>query len=300
MHPVLAAAAFDPWRWQPHPEVWVLVAGIVGLGWYAVRVVGPHAVRPGTPIVTRRQRRWFVLAVLLLWAAADWPVHDVAEDGLYFVHMFQHLLLTMVVAPLFLLATPTWLARLVVGDGWFAGKVVRRLCHPVVAGVLFNAAFVFTHWPTVVNLSVRSALVHYLLHVLLFAAALLMWMPICGPLPELRLSLPAQMLYLFCQSIVPTLPSAWLIFSTRVVYGSYVHTYQLWGIDPINDQQAAGVLMKLGAGFYLWGLILVLFFRWSKRHEEAERRGIALVTEREVLTWDDVRAELDSLEQQGR
>lgn len=293
-----AATSFDPWGWQPHPEVWLLVGSIAVLGWYVAHVIGPKAVRDGTPVVTPRQKAWFAAALVMLWVASDWPVHDVSEEGLYFVHMVQHLLMTMVVPPLFLLATPTWLARLIVGDGWFAGKAVRRLLHPVVAGVVFNAAFVFSHWPTSVDLSLRYAAVHYGMHVLIFSTALLMWMPVCGPLPERRLPLPGQMIYLFCQSIVPTIPSGWLIFAEKPVYLNYVHGYQLWGIGPVDDQQIAGVIMKLVAGVFLWVLIMVLFFKWANENMEADRVGIR-VSGPEVLTWDQVQAELDSLERHG-
>ncbi|MGI8661871.1 MAG: cytochrome c oxidase assembly protein [Acidimicrobiales bacterium] len=281
----------DIWRWYPHPEVWLLIAGIVGLGLYAVRVVGPKAVRDGSPIITRSQRRFFALGVVLLWLGADWPLHDIGERYLYAAHMGQHLLLAMVVAPLFLLATPTWLARLVLGSGWVGAKAVRWLCMPVAAGLLFNGFFVFTHWQPVVNNSVQYAALHYSLHLVLFATALLMWMPVCGPLPELRLSLPGQMVYLFCQSIVPTVPSAWLIFADKPVYDAYVHGYTVFGMTTVDDQQTAGVLMKLGAGMYLWALIAVLFARWAKSSMEADRVGIR-VSERE-LTWDDVATQLD-------
>ena len=37
--------------------------------------------------------------------------------------------------------------------------------------------------------------------------ALLMWLPIAGPFPELRFSLPVQMIFLFLQSIIPTVPA---------------------------------------------------------------------------------------------
>ena len=291
----MALAALHPWAFSPHPEVWVLIAAVVGLGLYAARVIGPKVVRDGSPVVTRRQRRWFMLGVLVLWLASDWPLHDIGERYLYSAHMVQHLLMTFVVPPLFLMATPTWLARLIVGDGWFAGSIVRRLCKPVVAGLIFNAAFVFTHWPPTVNTAVDVAAVHYGLHLLLVSTALLMWMPICGPLPELRLSLPGQMLYLFCQSIVPTIPSAWLIFAEHPVYRVYDRVDRLWGIDAVNDQQIAGVIMKLVGGFFLWGIIFGIFFRWSKVHMEAERQGVR-VSEREVLTWDAVQAELAHLE----
>ena len=66
----------------------------------------------------------------------------------------------------------------------------------------------------------------------------------------------------------------------------------------MNDQQMAGVIMKLGGGFFLWTVITVLFFKWAARNEKAERAGI-IVTERQVLTWDDVEAELKDLERKG-
>ena len=66
----------------------------------------------------------------------------------------------------------------------------------------------------------------------------------------------------------------------------------MWGIDVIQDQQAAGLIMKLGGGFYLWAIITALFFKWSARHMAAERRHRP-VTEREVLTFEAVQAEFD-------
>lgn len=272
---------------QPHPEVWLLVASLLGLGWYAARVVGPKAVRDGTPVLRRRQVGWFVAGVAVLWVASDWPVHDIAEERLYSVHMVQHVLLSFVAAPLFLLATPTWLARLVLGGS----RVVRLLSRPVVAGVIYNAVVVFTHWQNVVNGSVANGTLHYGLHTLLVGASLLMWFPVCGPVPELRLSLPGQMIYLFLMSIVPTVPASWLILAEGVVYSSYDIPERLWGLSATSDQQIAGLVMKLVAGFYLWGLIVVLFFRWAARNEQANRAGRTL-TEREILTWDEVKDEL--------
>jgi putative membrane protein len=274
--------------YQAHPEVWLLVAGAIGLGWYAVRVVGPKAVRDGSPIVTRRQIGWFVAGLVVLWAASDWPIHDIAEERLYSVHMGQHLLISYVAAPLFLLATPTWLARLLVGQG----RWPRKLCHPVVAGVAYNAVIVFLHWQNTVNASVENPIAHYGLHVLLFAASVLMWMPVCGPVPELRLSLPGQMVYLFAMSIVPTVPAAWLTMAEGVVYSAYDIPERLWGISATDDQQYAGLLMKLVAGMYLWALITTLFFKWAARSMAAEKAGRTL-TEREILTWDDVKHELN-------
>jgi putative membrane protein len=300
---VLVALTFpqrssDYWRWQPHPEVWLLMVSIAVLAVYAVRVIGPKAVPRGEPVVTRAQKVWFAIGFVVLWAAADWPMHDIGEEYLYSVHMVQHLLLTMVVPPMMLMATPAWLARLIVGQGRFAA-VLKRLAHPVAAGFLFGVVTMATHAPAVVNYSVTYGALHYGVHVAVFSASLLMWLPVCGPLRELRVSLPVQMVYLFIVSIIPTVPAAWLTLADGVVYKAYDIPYRLGGIGVTDDQQTAGLIMKLVGGFYLWTIIVVLFAKWatSFEREEHDRRKafVPPATEETALTWDDVADELERL-----
>lgn len=252
-------------RWAPHPEVWVLVGGLAVLYVYAVRTIGPKAVPSGAPAVTAAQARWFLFGLVLLWVAADWPVHDIGEERLYFVHMIQHTFLTLVVPPVMLLATPEWLARLVVGRGRVEA-VIRRFARPVPAGLAFNALALLSHWQVIVNGASSNGLFHYGMHTALVATAVLFWIPVCGPFPELRISQPAQMIYLFVASIVPTVPGAWLTFAEGAVYSVYDIRERLWGIDVTSDQQIAGLVMKLGAGTYLWTLIALIFFHWASRH----------------------------------
>lgn len=308
MSPLLAAV--DPWRWQPHPEVWFVVAAVIGLGFYATRVIGPKVVPDGQPIVTGRQKLAFTAGVLVLWLASDWPMHDISEEYLYLVHMVQHLLLTLVMPPLFLIAVPEWLGRLLLdGDGPVA-RAIRQLTRPVPALIIFNAMVAFSHWPKFVNLTIEVGPVHYLAHLALVMAAFAVWSPICGPLPERRLALPAQMLYLFVMSILPTVPSAWLILANGVVYDAYDTSYRLWGVGVVTDQQAAGLIMKLAGGFYLWTIITVIFFTWAGRDDDTDRpRPVTAHTDlagagrtvkdargrADELTWDQVEAELQRL-----
>lgn len=287
-----AAGHVDFWRWVPHPEVWLLVGGVVGLYIYAVRVIAPKALPAGAPAMTRRQLGCFVSGIVLLWMAADWPVHDIGEKYLYLVHMCQHLVLTLVMPPLMLLATPEWLARLVVGRGR-ADRWVHKLARPVPAAVMFNGLILLSHSQLVVNTASENGLFHYGVHTTIVLSAFLLWIPICGPFPELRISMPAQMLYLFSTSIVPTVPGAWLTFAEGAVYRAYDIPQRLGGISVTSDQQVAGLIMKLVGGSYLWVLIGVIFFTWADRHDQADRRGEA-VSERDILTWDEVRAELDA------
>ena len=290
-----ALAATDAWRFQFHPEVWLTVAAVVGLGFYVVRVVAPVAVGAGTAAVTRRQRLCFFAGTALLWVSADWPMHDIAEEYLYSVHMVQHLLISFVVPPLLLLAVPEWLARLIVVDGSRSAKVIRRLVHPLVAAVVFNALQGLMHWNMLVELSVRSGPFHYAMHLLMFASALAMWTPVVGPLRELHLSEPGKMVYLFAMSIVPTVPAAWLTFAEGSVYPIYDHARRLWGISVTADQQAAGAVMKVLGGFYLWTLIAIKFFRYSaaQRRADADERRKRFAAD--TLTTADVEAEFQRL-----
>jgi putative membrane protein len=286
-----AARGTDFWRWQPHPEVWLLVGGVVVLAIYALRVVGPKVVPAGKPVVSRSQLAWLVLGVALLWFASDWPMHDVAEEYLFSVHMTQHMLLTFAVPPVFLLATPEWLARLVLGQG----RVKRAfflVARPVPAAVAFNALQLLTHWPGVVNTSVENALVHYVVHAALVSTAFLLWIPVCGPLPELRISYPAQMLYLFVTSIVPTVPAAWLTFAEGSVYSAYDIPQRLWDISVTTDQQAAGLMMKLVGGGFLWLITTVRFFQWASQFSDTDK-AIDQAGPAHDLTWADVEREFE-------
>ncbi|HIM85745.1 MAG TPA: cytochrome c oxidase assembly protein [Acidimicrobiia bacterium] len=265
------AVVVNPWTWQAHPEVWVLVGAIALLGLWAGRI-GPRVLPVGTPVASPFQKRAFVVAVVLLLATADWPVHDIAEKHLYAVHMLQHLAFTMIVPPLFLLATPAWLARLVILDGGRFSQVLRRMTHPVFAGILFNGLIAVTHWSGIVRWSAGSGTFHYLVHVALFGSALLMWMPVVSPLRELRLSAPGQMIYLFLMSIIPTIPAGWLTFADGVVYKVYDDGYEMWGIGVIADQQAAGAVMKVLGGFFLWSIIVVKFFHFAA--EQLSERSV--------------------------
>jgi putative membrane protein len=250
----------QPWRFQPHPQVWLLVAFLIGAYIYALRVIGPDAVRPGQPIVTRRQIGAFAGAMLLLWAASDWPMHDISEEYLYSAHMLQHMALAYFIPPLALLATPEWLMRAIVGPGR-GYAVYSWLAKPIVAGVLFNAVVMVTHIPGVVNRSAENSPIHYSVHVLVVTTGLLMWTPVCGPLRELQLGSGGKMVYLFLQSVVPTVPAGWLMFAEGVVYTHYDTPVRVFGLSATHDQQVAGLIMKLGGGMFLWTIIIFIFFR---------------------------------------
>lgn len=252
--------AADPWRFQFHPEVWVLVGFLTGAYIYMVRVIGPKAVPVGQPAASRFNIGCFVGAMLMLWVASDWPVHDIGEEYLYSMHMGQHMVLSYFLPPLVLMATPEWLLRVLVGNGRFY-RVVVFFTGPVVAALLFNVIVITTHIPGVVAASVGSGPLHYSLHFAVVIFSLLMWMPVVGPFPELQISPIGKCIYLFIQSLVPTIPAAWLTFADGAVYKTYDQPIRVWGLSVVFDQQLAGAIMKTGGGIFLWAVIIYIFFK---------------------------------------
>lgn len=272
MNVLAHGATGDITGWHAHPDVWALIVIVAGGYWLLVRRVGPRMVVPGTSPVTRMQIVCFGLGVAAIWLASDWPVHDVAEGSTYSVHMVQHLVISMVAAPLLLLGTPAWLARWILRPPGPMFRVARSLSRFLPALIVFNVVLVLTHWPVLVNESVASHPLHFAVHVLIFVTSLVVWMPVLSPLPEIpRLAAPTRAAFLFLQSIVPTIPASFLTFGATPLYRSYIGLPHVWGLSTLEDQQTAGLIMKLGAGMLLWMLIAVIFFRWAadedRRHQ---------------------------------
>jgi len=279
----------DPWRYQLHLEVWLLIAFLVGSYIYVVRVLGPRAVPAGEPIITRRQLVSFITGILIMFLSTDWPMHDIAEEYLYSVHMFQHMSLTYFMPPLVVLATPEWFVRVLVGNGR-AYRALRFFTFPVRAGLLFNLGVVVSHIPGVVNASVSNGPLHYFVHVLLVLTSILMWMPVCGPLKELQMAPMPKMIYLFLNSVVATIPAGWLTFAEGVVYKHYNIPTRVWGVSVSNDQQIAGAIMKLGGSIFLWTIIVAMFFRHFVKTFRDENKNDYDKVESILTTADVARA----------
>ena len=330
---LVAAAAPFP-EWHPHLDTWAVLGAIELVYLIAVR----RARTRRATVTSRRQIALFSTGVAVLWLASDWPVHDVAEGYLYSVHMVQHLLFTLVAALLLLLGTPAWMGRRLLGITGPAGPGgeatkeavtgsigpggeatreavtgpgeaptrrllwVRRLSRPVFGLIQFNLVLVLSHWPAVVEGTVRYHPLHFVAHAVLLVSAILMWMPVASTVPEVpRARPPIQMLYLFLQTVVPTVPASFLTFGDSPLYKIYATFPRLWDISALTDQQTAGLIMKIGAGLFLWTIIAVIFFRWYREEEgfEAPRSGRhppPASTDDDVLLWADVERELRQLD----
>jgi len=215
--------------------------------------------------VDPRQTLIFTSAILITLFSLISPLHVLSDTYLFSAHMLQHVLLTLVVPPMFILGTPEWIFRKVL-----LSRYLFRLSHiftnPFVAFALFNLVFSLWHLPEIYNLSLSNRSVHISEHLMFIATATLMWWPITSPISELpRLSYPFQMLYLFLLSIFQIVVFAPITFSNFPIYKLYVDAPRVWSsISPLADQQIGGIVMKLSGSLIFITLIIVVFFRWFK------------------------------------
>src|SRR5581483_925157 len=177
---------------------------------------------------------------------------------------------------------------LLVASDWPIHALAERfLGWPIPNLIQFNRIVVLSHWPLIVNGTLEDHPLHFVAHAVLVISAVIMWLPIVSPLPEIpQAKPPTKMLYLFLQGIVPTVPASFLTFGTTPLYHFYEHVPRLWGMSALEDMQIAGLTMKIVGSFYLWTIIGVIFFRWYAAEER---------TSGEVLYWEDVENELKLL-----
>lgn len=251
----------EPWTWQwvAYPAIWVVAFGPLVAYHLAMRRRGAEADETG------RQRLWFTLGIVAFWVASDWPLGTLGAGYLASAHMLQYLLYVLVAAPLLLLGTPEWMARKIVSRlglyralSWLS----RRL---LVAGIIFNIVLVGSHAPVTVDILRTNAFGSFAMDILWLVSGLLLWLPLAAPIPELRnTSYPAKMVYLFATTgLVAILPASFLTFSVFPLYRIYELAPRVHGITAVADQQAAGLIMKLGMLPIIWTVLAVQWFRWA-------------------------------------
>ncbi len=249
------------WEWRPYPGVWLFVLALAAAYWGLVRRGAPGGGRTG----------FAVAGLVTLWLALDWPIGALGGGYLSSVHMLQFLLIAIAAPALLLLGVPgaTW-RRLAASR---ASGVLRPATHPLVTLALFQVVVVWTHLPAVVDTLMVTQLGSFALDALWLAGGLAFWWPVLAPVPRRpRFVDPLKMGYLFLAMVLNTLPYAFLTFGETPYYGIYELAPPVAGIPARQDQQVAGLLMKVGGGLILWTAITILWFRWYAREEAAGGR----------------------------
>ncbi len=297
----MIAATTATLPWNIDPSVWLVMGGVLTFLWWAITKVGPVVADEGEPIITTRQKQWLAAGVIWTWVFSEYPIHDISEKYLFMVHMTQHTVFTLVAPACFLLGTPPWMWR------WLLSKrpifaVARRMSKPLVSLLVFNALIAFTHAPVIVELSTGNGLFHFGVHLVLFLSATFMWIPVINRSPLLpKFKTPTKMIYLFAQSIVPTVPASFLTFAQKPMYEHYANAPRLVaGLGAREDQQWAAVIMKLGAGSFIWAIVGYLFYTWwidsQAGRADDNLKPVPDSLGSGTLTWDRVQAEFDRID----
>jgi putative membrane protein len=260
--PHAGGGAFSPWDL-------VALGFLVGVGVLyflgSVRLAQRRAVH-------RRSERVAFAAGWLALVGAILPPLDSLAVSLFSVHMAQHELMMLVGAPLLIAGRPLPVcmagmsagARRSVGALLQAGATAatwRALTTPVVAWALHGAAVWIWHLPALYEAAAASEAIHAFQHATFVGtAALFWWGMLYGRYG--RAGYGAAVFYVFTTTVHTGLLGAILTLATSSFYPGYAVTAAARGVDPIEDQQLAGLIMWVPAGIVLTVAGVALFAAW--------------------------------------
>jgi cytochrome c oxidase assembly factor CtaG len=274
---VLLAWSFNP----------LLTVGLLAL--VVLYLQGRRRLVAGGVVWPARRTAYFLSGVGALALALLSPV-EAYDTVLFSVHVAQHMLLTMVAAPLLVLGAPITLA-LRVSRGTTRRRLVRVLHsppvrvvgHPLVAWVLFTMTLYGLYFSPLFDLTLRRPLVHDLVHLHFLAAGLLFWWPVVGLDPS-RWRLPhiARLLFVFLMVPFHAFLGVAILNSGRVLAPTLESFQRSWGPNPLADQHLGGAILWGAGDLIALGAVLGILISWASYDEKvvAVREDRRLARER--------------------
>ena len=229
--------------------------------------------------------RWFEpVAFAAGWAAlvlSILPPIDSLSIQYFSVHMIQHELMMLIGAPLVIAGRP--LQRCLAGMPDALRMPVahvlqarpmsgawRVLTMPLVAWALHGLAIWVWHLPMLYDAAVGNEGIHTLQHAMFVGtAALFWWGMLYGRYG--RAGYGVAVFYVFLTVVHTGILGAMVTFARTPLYPIYAAPAAAHGVDPLIDQQRAGLLMWIPAGLVMTLLGLALFAAWLG---ESERKSI--------------------------
>jgi cytochrome c oxidase assembly factor CtaG len=237
------------------------------------------------------RRKWprgrtalFSLGLVAVLVALVSAIDFYAQD-LFSIHMAQHMLLTVVAAPLLLLGQPVRpllrgiprsLRRAVrpIAANRIARAVFRVLRSPLVAGLLYVGGLYYWHLPPVYDAAVEDPLLHAVEHSWFLASALLFWSNIIDPAPfRAGLSYAPRIVYLLLAGAAQnTILGGLLAFSTRLLYRHYEGRPEQYGVSAVTDQRIGGATMWVPGDLIFLAAASLCFFLFLRAEETEQVR----------------------------
>jgi putative copper resistance protein D len=280
------------WQNEAHVLLPLALAFLV-YRWMVGRV---NLLHPANPVPRYRVWSWYA-GLLVLFVALASPIATY-DTTLFTAHMVQHLLMTMVAAPLLALGAPITLVlrvssaetrqRLILP--LLHSRVLRVVSWPVLTWVLFAGVMWASHFSGLFDAALESEPIHVLEHALFMGAALLFWWPVVGADPSpWRLPHAARVGYLFLGMPQSSFLGVAITSAPEVLYPHYSSLVRSWGPTPLADQQLAGGVMWVGGDLAFLVAMILGIWVWL-RAEEAEGRRLDARLDREEAARANVSA----------
>ena len=242
----------DPYAWSLNGEA-LVVLGLVGAYLASLRRFPAPAWRVGC----------FLGAMGLLLAVTVTPVHSLAMHYLLTMHLLQNVVLAEWAPLLVVLGIAPDLGRRLTRS-----RIVRALTHPAVALPLWLVNYMAWHLPWAYDSALESphSLLH-LEHVCYFATGIAMWWCVFQDEPH-RLGSGARAAYVFAAFVLGSPIGLVMALVPSAIYDFYVNAHhRVWGLDPLEDQQLAGMLMALEQAAVFAAVFAYWFFRFLAEEE---------------------------------
>ena len=172
-------------------------------------------------------------------------------DARLSIHMVEHMVMWVAVAPLLIAGAPVRLALYSLPRSGrrrlarcLRSGAVSAVTGPVGSVSLFCAVVLVTHLPAVYGLALSNDYAHEAEHGLYLLTALLVWAPLLGvdPLPH-RPGPRGQLACMIACMLPMALVATWLASASQPVYGHYL---QALGPSALHDQRVAATIMWAG------------------------------------------------------
>jgi putative membrane protein len=218
----------------------------------------------------------FLSGWLILTLALVSPLHAAGERS-FTMHMIEHELI-MLVATLLLAASSSggvmaWglprSLRLSLAGSWKSPlqSLWRRLAEPVTATAIQAAVMWLWHAPSLFDRALESSGWHIAQHASFFVSSLIFWWAMIHPRGR-GAGYGLSAACLFATSLIGGALGALMSFSASPWYADYAAMGMSGiGLDPIDDQRLAGLIMWIPGGLVHGLAALVLFYKWLKFSE---------------------------------
>lgn len=256
---------------RPHdvPGAWNLDPVLLAL--LAVAAVAyARGWRSASDPPTRRAAFWIGMAVVGLAVVS--PLDPLSET-LLSAHMVQHVLLLVVAAPLLAWSAPgaalqrglpdaprRWI-RVARRAGRVDARTIRRSRAPIARWLAYVAVLWGWHASALYGAAIEHRLVHAVEHATFLTVGWAVWSSIVGP-ERVRVDRGLALLGVFTLGLQSVFLAVLLTFSTSPWYEAYLGPTTAFGLDPLTDQQLAGVLMWVPAGLVHAGIGVTILVRW--------------------------------------